>query len=127
MDRTKFYEETIKVSMALAVVFGLIFLQVPFFHLFYSIYEFEYFQLVLHVDMDLWLLISCFVFGIFGLAAYPVGLQLSAECTFPVSETTSTGLVVLSGQIQTIIYLSVMKSMTKPLQPDYRKYEVSLG
>jgi FLVCR family MFS transporter 7 len=67
---------------------------------------------------------ACFVFGVSGLAAYPVGLQLSAECTYPVSETTSTGLVVLSGQIQTIIYLSVMKTMAKPLQPNYMEFEV---
>uniref|UniRef100_A0A914I9G7 Major facilitator superfamily (MFS) profile domain-containing protein n=1 Tax=Globodera rostochiensis TaxID=31243 RepID=A0A914I9G7_GLORO len=107
VDRTKYYEETMKVSMALAVVFGLAFL-----------------QLVLHVGLNPWLLAACFIFGVFGLAAYPVGLQLSAECTFPVSETTSTGLVVLSGQIQTIIYLSVMGTMARPLQPDYRKNEV---
>ncbi|KAI3421176.1 hypothetical protein GPALN_014805 [Globodera pallida] len=107
VDRTKYYEETMKVSMALAVVFGLAFL-----------------QLVLHVGLNPWLLAACFIFGVFGLAAYPVGLQLSAECTFPVSETTSTGLVVLSGQVQTIIFLSVMGTMARPLQPDYRKNEV---
>uniref|UniRef100_A0A1I8BCU6 MFS domain-containing protein n=1 Tax=Meloidogyne hapla TaxID=6305 RepID=A0A1I8BCU6_MELHA len=107
VDRTKLYVETIKVSMAVAVGFGLIFL-----------------QLILHREMDIWILLACFIFGVFGLAAYPVGLQLSAECTYPVSETTSTGLVVLSGQIQTIIYLSVMKTLATPLQSLYRKYEV---
>ncbi|KAL3111468.1 hypothetical protein niasHT_017695 [Heterodera trifolii] len=107
VDRTKFYEETMKVSMGLAVVFGLAFL-----------------QFVLHVGMKPWLLVTCFIFGVFGLAAYPVGLQLSAECTFPVSETTSTGLVVISGQIQTIIYLALMRTLARPLQPLYRKNEV---
>uniref|UniRef100_A0A915NYH8 MFS domain-containing protein n=1 Tax=Meloidogyne floridensis TaxID=298350 RepID=A0A915NYH8_9BILA len=70
------------------------------------------------------LLITGGVVGATGATAYPVGLQLSAECTYPVSETTSTGLVVLSGQIQTIIYLSVMKTLATPLQSLYRKYEV---
>ncbi|CAK5036738.1 unnamed protein product [Meloidogyne enterolobii] len=107
VDRTKLYVETMKVSMAVAVGFGLVFL-----------------QLILHREMDIWILLACFIFGVFGLAAYPVGLQLSAECTYPVSETTSTGLVVLSGQIQTIIYLSVMKTLATPLQLLYRKYEV---
>uniref|UniRef100_A0A914KRK2 Uncharacterized protein n=2 Tax=Meloidogyne TaxID=189290 RepID=A0A914KRK2_MELIC len=107
VDRTKLYVETMKVSMAVAVGFGLVFL-----------------QLILHREMDIWILLACFIFGVFGLAAYPVGLQLSAECTYPVSETTSTGLVVLSGQIQTIIYLSVMKTLATPLQSLYRKYEV---
>jgi FLVCR family MFS transporter 7 len=81
-------------------------------------------KLVLHRELEIFILMACFVFGVFGLAAYPVGLQLSAECTYPVSETTSTGLVVLSGQIQTIIYLSVMKTMAKPLQPNYMEFEV---
>ncbi|KAF7638247.1 hypothetical protein Mgra_00002220 [Meloidogyne graminicola] len=107
VDRTKLYVETMKVSMAVAVGFGLIFL-----------------QLILHREVDIWIFFACFIFGVFGLAAYPVGLQLSAECTYPVSETTSTGLVVLSGQIQTIIYLSVMKTLAKPLPLLYKKYEV---
>jgi hypothetical protein len=68
--------------------------------------------------------IICFLFGVFGLATYPVGLQLSAECTFPVSETTSTGLIVISGQIQSILYLAVMKYFAKPLVPKYPKIEV---
>ncbi|KAI1721577.1 major facilitator superfamily domain-containing protein [Ditylenchus destructor] len=107
VDKTKKYEEAMKVSMALAVVFGLGFL-----------------QLVLHRDLPALILIDCFLFGVFGLASYPVGLELSAECTFPVSETTSTGLIVLSGQVQSVIYLSVMTVFSKPLQPDYMKYQV---
>ncbi|VDP46783.1 unnamed protein product [Heligmosomoides polygyrus] len=82
VDRTKMYEETMKVAMGLAVVFGLIFM-----------------QLTLHTDFAPFLAITCVLFGIFGLATYPVGLELSAECTFPVSEATSTGLIVLSGQV----------------------------
>ena len=30
-------------------------------------------------------------FGFFGLGVYGVGMELAAECTFPVTETTSTG------------------------------------
>ncbi|EYC20925.1 hypothetical protein Y032_0020g134 [Ancylostoma ceylanicum] len=81
VDRTKMYEETMKVAMGLAVVFGLIFM-----------------QLTLHPNFAPFLAATCILFGIFGLATYPVGLELSAECTFPVSEATSTGLIVLSGQ-----------------------------
>lgn len=55
--------------------------------------------MVLHRDVQYFILIVCFIFGVMGLATYPVGLELSAECSFPVSETTSTGLIVLSGQV----------------------------
>lgn len=51
------------------------------------------------MNLNAVILIDCFLFGVFGLASYPVGLELSAECAFPVSETTSTGLIVISGQV----------------------------
>uniref|UniRef100_A0A915ENI8 Major facilitator superfamily (MFS) profile domain-containing protein n=1 Tax=Ditylenchus dipsaci TaxID=166011 RepID=A0A915ENI8_9BILA len=98
VDKTKKFEETIKVAMALAVVFGIAFL-----------------QLVLHRDLAALIMADCFLFGVFGLATYPVGLELSAECTYPVSETTSTGLIVLSGQIQSVIYLSLMTISSKDM------------
>lgn len=101
VDRSKMYEETLKVSMGLAVVFGLIFM-----------------QLTLHTNLSPFLAFTCVLFGIFGLASYPVGLELSAECTFPVSEATSTGLIVLSGQVQSVLYVMVMKQFARPLQPE---------
>jgi FLVCR family MFS transporter 7 len=82
VDRTKMYEETMKVAMALAVVFGLLFV-----------------QLSLHANLHVFIAISCLAFGILGLATYPVGLDLASECSFPVSETTSTGFIVLCGQV----------------------------
>lgn len=66
----------------------------------------------------------CFFFGVMGLATYPVGLQLSAECTYPVSEATSSGLIVLSGQIQSVIYLAILAAFAKPLEADDLKYQV---
>ncbi|VDM58549.1 unnamed protein product [Angiostrongylus costaricensis] len=107
VDRTKKYEETMKVSMGMAVVFGLIFM-----------------QLTLHSNFAPFLAITCVLFGIFGLATYPVGLELSAECTFPVSEATSTGLIVLSGQVQSVLYVLVMKQFARPLKPDRMHIQV---
>ncbi|VDD96055.1 unnamed protein product [Enterobius vermicularis] len=80
VDRTKLYEETLKVSYAFAVISGLLFLQLE-----YATY------------------IASFLFGVFGLAAYPVGLELSAECTFPVPENLSTGFIVIVGQVSPFI------------------------
>ncbi|VDP52569.1 unnamed protein product [Soboliphyme baturini] len=58
---------------------------------------------------------SCVLFGTFGLAAYPVGLELGAECTFPVAESTSSGLIVLSGQLQSVVFISVVQMLSVPL------------
>ncbi|KAF8382883.1 hypothetical protein PRIPAC_72025 [Pristionchus pacificus] len=96
IDRTKMYEETMKVALGLAVVFGLIFM-----------------QLSLHDGLGLLIAVCCFLFGVLGLATYPVGLELSVECTHPVSEATATGLIVLSGQIQSVIYVTLMEKLRK--------------
>ncbi|KJH43180.1 transporter, major facilitator family protein [Dictyocaulus viviparus] len=92
VDRTKMYEETMK--------------------------------LTLHTDLVPFLAITCVLFGIFGLATYPVGLELSAECTFPVSEATSTGLIVLSGQVQSVLYVLIMKQFARPLKPERMDVQV---
>ncbi|KAI6206045.1 hypothetical protein M3Y94_00861100 [Aphelenchoides besseyi] len=98
VDRTRRYTETMKVSMVLAVVFGLTFLQLS------QIRHIPYF-----------ILLACFFFGVMGLAMYPVGLEMSAECTFPVTETTSTGLVVLCGQVQAVLFMAIMTAFAKPM------------
>uniref|UniRef100_A0A914RBF2 Uncharacterized protein n=1 Tax=Parascaris equorum TaxID=6256 RepID=A0A914RBF2_PAREQ len=96
-----------KVSMSLAVVMGLTFL-----------------QLTLHPNLGIFIGATSLLFGTLGLATYPVGLEMSAECTFPVSETTSTGLIVLSGQVQSIVYVALMEMTSRPLQPSYMHLQV---
>jgi FLVCR family MFS transporter 7 len=96
-----------KVSMAAAVIFGLIFL-----------------QLTMISNIMYFILVCGFLFGVMGLAMYPVGLEMSAECTFPVTETTSTGFVVLSGQIQGFIFLMIMNYFAKPLSKEQAKIQV---
>ncbi|KAE9548869.1 hypothetical protein FO519_007920 [Halicephalobus sp. NKZ332] len=107
VDKTKKFEETLKIAMGVACFFGVIFL-----------------QLALRPNYGYFILGLCFVFGVMGLAAYPVGLELSAEVSFPVSETTSTGLIVLSGQIQSVIFVALMTKFAKPLADEYMKNQV---
>jgi len=38
-------------------------------------------------------------FGLFGFAIYPVAMELCVECTYPVGEATSTGLIFISGYL----------------------------
>lgn len=69
------------------------------------------------------LMISSFVLGYFLLSAGPIGFQFGAEITYPASEGTSNGLLILAGQISGIGFIfgmEIMKnhvtgSMTKPL------------
>ena len=69
------------------------------------------------------LLASGLVLGFFLLSAGPIGFQYGAEITYPTSEGTSNGLLILAGQISGIAFIfsmdsfkdPVTHSMTKPL------------
>lgn len=48
-----------------------------------------------HQQILIAILIS--LFGLFGNSPYPVTMELSVECSYPVGEATSSGLVTMSG------------------------------
>jgi sugar phosphate permease len=68
-------------------------------------------------------LISAMAFGFFLLSSGPIGFQYGAEITYPVSEGTSNGFLLLAGQISGILFIfgmnsfksSITGSMTRPL------------
>lgn len=51
------------------------------------------------------LLASAFVLGFFIMAAGPIGFQYGAEISYPAPESTSQGLIMLSGQISGVIFI----------------------
>ncbi|MEA2102180.1 MAG: MFS transporter [Thermodesulfobacteriota bacterium] len=55
-----------------------------------------------------WLAASAFVMGFFIMAAGPIGFQYGAEISYPVPESTSQGMILLSGQISGIIFILMM-------------------
>jgi cyanate permease len=69
------------------------------------------------------LLISGIAFGFFLLSSGPIGFQYGAEITYPVSEGTSNGFLLLAGQVSGILFIfgmdsfksSATGSMTLPL------------
>lgn len=101
MDRTKKYELTIKVCLTVAVVIFVAFL-----------------QMALHPNLAIFIAIAAAFLGLMGLATYPVGLEMSAECSYPVSQTLSTGMIVLSGQIQSVIYILLVTELERPFTGD---------
>jgi cyanate permease len=68
-------------------------------------------------------LISGMAFGFFLLSTGPIGFQYGAEITYPISEGTSNGFLLLVGQISGILFIFGMNSfkssstgsMTRPL------------
>jgi Sugar phosphate permease len=63
-----------------------------------------------------WLLLfSGIILGFFLLSAGPIGFQYGAEITFPASEGTSNGLLLLMGQISGIAFIFALDSFKTPL------------
>lgn len=62
-----------------------------------------------------WLLLfSGMVMGFFLLSAGPIGFQYGAEITYPASEGTSNGMLLLMGQISGIAFIFGMDSFKSP-------------
>ncbi|XP_076594739.1 solute carrier family 49 member A3 [Chaetodon auriga] len=57
----------------------------------------------------------CSLFGFFGFSIYPVAMELSVECTYPVGEATSAGLIFISGQVQSVLYMILLQALTHRL------------
>lgn len=54
----------------------------------------------------------CAAAGFFGYMTYPLGLDLGIECAFPVtSEATCNGLIIISGHIQAILFLLIIRGL----------------
>lgn len=61
------------------------------------------------------ILTSSILFGYFLLSAGPIGFQYGAEITYPVSEGTSNGFILLAGQISGIAFIFGMDSFKSPI------------
>lgn len=59
-------------------------------------------------------LLSGCIFGFFLLSTAPVGFQYCAEIGFPAPEGTSTGILMMAGQISGIIFIFVMDMFKSP-------------
>lgn len=53
--------------------------------------------------------------GASGVAVYSVALELAAEITFPVSENVSTGLLVVAGQIFSVLFIVLSQYLWQPM------------
>lgn len=83
---------------------------------------------VTYADNYAILLASGLILGFFLLSAGPIGFQYGAEITYPTSEGTSNGLLILAGQISGIAFIFGMDSFKDPLTHSMTKpLEVMIG
>ncbi len=57
-------------------------------------------------------LFSSFILGFFVMSAGPIGFQYAAEVSFPTPESSSQGIILLSGQISGLIFVAGMGTKT---------------
>lgn len=54
------------------------------------------------------------LFGFFAFALMPVCLEVGVECTYPVAEATSAGLLWMAGQATGVIFILVSQALAVP-------------
>ena len=72
-------------------------------------------------------LISSFFLGFFVLSAGPIGFQYGAEISYPAPESSSQGLLLLSGQISGLIFVALMSARANAYLPFFMKFFVLVG
>ena len=72
-------------------------------------------------------LISSFFLGFFVLSAGPIGFQYGAEITYPAPESTSQGLLLLSGQFTGLVFVAFMSVRANAYLPFFMKFFVAIG
>ncbi|XP_055647379.1 solute carrier family 49 member A3 isoform X3 [Falco biarmicus] len=64
------------------------------------------------------LAITSSLFGFFGFAIYPIAMELAVECSYPVGEGTSTGLIFVASQIEGVILMILLQALTVRVADD---------
>ncbi|TDH07329.1 hypothetical protein EPR50_G00104960 [Perca flavescens] len=98
VDKTKKFTEAIKINMSFTAL---------------SCIAFSLVSLLPHQKAAV--AAVCSLLGFFGFSIYPVAMELSVECSYPVGEATSAGLVFVSGQVQCVLYILLLQALTKRL------------
>ncbi|CAJ0589390.1 unnamed protein product [Cylicocyclus nassatus] len=71
-------------------------------------------------------LLACSFLGAFSIPQFPIGVEMGVETTFPVYEATSSGLLVLSGQMwMFVMYFVFEKAKNLDLCYNYSKSSAS--
>ncbi|XP_042864624.1 solute carrier family 49 member A3-like isoform X2 [Penaeus japonicus] len=63
------------------------------------------------------------LFGFFGVGAYPIGLELAVEATYPVEESISTAFIFMSGQFQGVLIIALVTLLGREQKPQYEDIE----
>ncbi|NWU90936.1 S49A3 protein, partial [Upupa epops] len=95
VDRTRKFIESTKICYSLSALASIMFAVISRFR-----------------HQAILLAITSSLFGFFGFATYPIAMELAVECSYPVGEGTSTGLIFVVSQIQGMILMILLQAFT---------------
>ncbi|XP_070541233.1 solute carrier family 49 member A3-like [Ptychodera flava] len=98
VDRTKLFEETLKVLYCLSSTSVALMMTV---------------SCIPHMQAPI--LITNIAYGIFSSAAYPIALELSVETSYPVAEGTSNGLILMFIHLEGVIFTFILEALSQPM------------
>ncbi|XP_060707556.1 solute carrier family 49 member A3 [Hemiscyllium ocellatum] len=110
VDRTKKFMETTKINFCLTAFATIAFALVSRMR-----------------DQPYGLAVVCSLFGLLGFSIYPVGMELGVECSYPVGEATSAGLIFVSGQLQGSLFIYFLPALAQPVTSDGSACQVGVG
>ncbi|NXU49407.1 S49A3 protein, partial [Turnix velox] len=95
VDRTRKFIESTKICFCLSALASIMFAVASRFR-----------------HQTILLAITSSLFGFFGFATYPIAMELAVECSYPVGEGTSTGLIFVASQIEGAILMVLLQALT---------------
>ncbi|XP_032062341.1 solute carrier family 49 member A3 isoform X1 [Aythya fuligula] len=101
VDRTRNFIESTKICFCLSALASIVFAVASRFR-----------------GQAIALAIASSVFGFFGFAMYPIAMELAVECSYPVGEGTSTGLIFVASQIEGVILMILLQALTVRVSED---------
>ncbi|XP_069735915.1 solute carrier family 49 member A3 [Phaenicophaeus curvirostris] len=101
VDRTKKFIESTKICFCLSALASIVFAVASRFR-----------------HQAIMLAVSSSLFGFFGFAIYPIAMELAVECSYPVGEGTSTGLIFVASQIEGVILMILLQALTVRVSED---------
>ncbi|XP_041053621.1 solute carrier family 49 member A3 isoform X2 [Carcharodon carcharias] len=110
VDKTKKFMETTKINFCLTAFASIAFALVSRMR-----------------DQPYGLAVVCSLFGLLGFSIYPVGMELGVECSYPVGEATSAGLIFVSGQLQGALFILLLPALARPVTSDGSACQVGVG
>lgn len=106
-DKTKQFSTALKTSYVMVATGKLVICFLPFY------FNMRYYVLILFAAI-----------GMFSFGLVPIGMELAAECTYPVNVATSSGVISIAGGVQSVILVNLLEAFREEIRPNSTEYDI---